>query len=1027
MPPSTTARRRAKQEPLDIKSEANTEEPVKEERPGSIGPTATGASPPEKRETVAIKPDSATQQRVQDGPVKQERPGAALWNIPEHDEHQTSNETDSSEPTSDRVEPWDSAAAGPLFLSRDAFKVGFRHLLDNVEATGPFCASQYVEAATPQRPYCAPAIENALSDGQMTESYELGQWQFFSENPGWRRQVSLFAKEGLTKLGISQPDDVLARPEKLIAFKEGSFFMPETRPCNELESQEHFGTLAICLPSRHEGGDLMVSHSGQVETIATSLESDFQFSYTIFSALGRIRGTRLTSGYRVVLLYRLLHGPSKKALLHGNLRTDSLAEAVTRWTMCAERQTDFLHGQGLPPSTWFSSVKDLHFTLNTLRPEDKVRMAKLRRICNAEGCLILLAFLRFLIPGSKQEGDDSFSRTVDYPNLSHPTVPDFYIHLAKDLDGNTVFRGAEGNPSLPAYDLQDGVEPIAENGSRGPAIHRHYVHTVALVVPKPFYAPLLLSTAKAGNLCNPREVLKDIYREYQACPEKQKLRSQVSELCEIMASQDIMTSQHRRLTRDALLDVAPIALEIGKFDVVVKCLDVLGHRSERLAGDIGKAIYTHGVQQMQPVLENLWKVQTRSRLDGMSTLAGIRRAWDNSAGEQHTPDEIHAWFSRTFNMLLTRTGLTPELREIDGQELAFGVGLLTKSFVEENAVPFVRVNGHYNGFVVSFLTMLFRLTPERDGHDLDFITSVYRSLLPTLLQHFSILNGPPDGLRHSTISPSELIKPKSVVNLIEQMNILNLDITPVLSILERSITEFHHRHGIFLFFLQPLIESLSCYLRPGDLASASPASTDSEDTNDEVIESPAQTDSKEAKFIVRILKNYIQSYVGPPPPPPKPGATLRHFVEDSHAFEQDFPMGAQRRKHLQGKLPRTFVTDTIRTGSPHTLYVRKTVEWYTPHQHNWRTRAAEVRGRLHSMELLSPLLNAIGEDVYDGLVLLCEPLPSPAPGQVTSTLASSASNALNEIQPNRQSNSGPRGSSSPASTVPQKREFTELD
>lgn len=79
------------------------------------------------------------------------------------------------------------------------------------------------------------------------------------------------------------------------------------------------------------------------------------------------------------------------------------------------------------------------------------------------------------------------------------------------------------------------------------------------------------------------------------------------------------------------------------------------------------------------------------------------------------------------------------------------------------------------------------------------------------------------------------------------------------------------------------------------------------------------------------------------------------------------------------------------------------------------------------MELLSPFRNAIGEDVYDDLVFLCEPLPSPAPGQVTSTPASSASNALNEIQPNRQSNSGPRGSSSPSSTVPQKREFTELD
>lgn len=639
MPPSRSVRRRAKQEPRDIKSESSTEDPVKEERPGSIGPPATDVS-----ETVAVKPDSVTQQCVREEPVKKERPGEALWNIPEHDEDQTGNEAESREPASDRVEPWDSAVAGPLFVSRDAFRVGFGRLLDEVETTGPFCASQSVEAAInpglyiqgigsiglPVSPDAAKAIlracyrrpipENASSDGQTTESHELEQWQFFCMNPRWHRQVSLFAKEGLAKLGIAEPDDVQVRLEKLTAFGEGSFFMPETRPRNELESQEHVGTLAICLPSRHEGGDLMVSHSGQVETIATSTDSDFQFSYTIFSLLGRVRGTRLTSGYRFVLIYRLLHRPSNKALLHGHLRTDSLAEAVTRWKMCAERQTDSLWGQGLPPSAWFSSVMDctqtpppaviyrlsppdskVHFTLNTLRPDDRVRMAELRRLCNADACHILLAFLRFTIPGSREEGDHGSSRTVDYPDLSHPTVPDFHIDLAKDLDGNIVFRGAEGHPSLPTYDLQDGVEPIVENGPRVPVIHRQYVHTVALVVPKPFYGPLLLSTAKAGNLCKPTEVLKDLYREYQACPEKQKLRGQVSELCEIMASQDIMASQHRRLTRDILLDVAPIALEIGNLEVVAKCLDILGHRSGSLARDIGKAIYTHGVQHMQPV------------------------------------------------------------------------------------------------------------------------------------------------------------------------------------------------------------------------------------------------------------------------------------------------------------------------------------------------------------------------------------------------------------------------------------------
>lgn len=88
-----------------------------------------------------------------------------------------------------------------------------------------------------------------------------------------------------------------------------------------------------------------------------------------------------------------------------------------------------------------------------------------------------------------------------------------------------------------------------------------------------------------------------------------------------------------------------------------------------------------------------------------------------------------------------------------------------------------------------------------------------------------------------------------------------------------------------------------------------------------------------------------------------------------------------------------------------------------------------MRWNLQSVDAASPLSNAIGDDAFDALMSLCEYPPSPVSGQgQTTTTASRTSNAMNEIQPNRQSNTGIRGSSSsPASTVPQKREFTELD
>jgi hypothetical protein len=40
-----------------------------------------------------------------------------------------------------------------------------------------------------------------------------------------------------------------------------------------------FATLVIALPSKHEGGEVRVSHAGQTEIFETSKYSDFEASY----------------------------------------------------------------------------------------------------------------------------------------------------------------------------------------------------------------------------------------------------------------------------------------------------------------------------------------------------------------------------------------------------------------------------------------------------------------------------------------------------------------------------------------------------------------------------------------------------------------------------------------------------------------------------------------------------------------------------------------------------------------------------
>ena len=40
-----------------------------------------------------------------------------------------------------------------------------------------------------------------------------------------------------------------------------------------------FGTLVICLPSKHEGGEVRVSHGGQKKILDTAESSEFNYTY----------------------------------------------------------------------------------------------------------------------------------------------------------------------------------------------------------------------------------------------------------------------------------------------------------------------------------------------------------------------------------------------------------------------------------------------------------------------------------------------------------------------------------------------------------------------------------------------------------------------------------------------------------------------------------------------------------------------------------------------------------------------------
>ncbi len=82
------------------------------------------------------------------------------------------------------------------------------------------------------------------------------------------------------EFGIHQK--VSATLYKLLVYEKGSFFAPHR---DSEKASGMFATMVVCLPSRHEGGTLVVRHDGQTKKIDFGGEhAEFQLQYAAFYA-----------------------------------------------------------------------------------------------------------------------------------------------------------------------------------------------------------------------------------------------------------------------------------------------------------------------------------------------------------------------------------------------------------------------------------------------------------------------------------------------------------------------------------------------------------------------------------------------------------------------------------------------------------------------------------------------------------------------------------------------------------------------
>ncbi len=154
--------------------------------------------------------------------------------------------------------------------------------------------------------------EMTLVDTHVRRVWHLKPEHFTLANPEWNTFLQQTLDKVQEELGLEK-QKLEAHLYDLLLYEKGSFFLPH-RDSEKLDRM--VATLVIVLPSRFKGGELIVRHEGQEQTIDfTSDDNDpFRVHFAAFYADCEHEIRPLREGYRLCLVYNLTLKKGQKAV-----------------------------------------------------------------------------------------------------------------------------------------------------------------------------------------------------------------------------------------------------------------------------------------------------------------------------------------------------------------------------------------------------------------------------------------------------------------------------------------------------------------------------------------------------------------------------------------------------------------------------------------------------------------------------------------------------------------------------------------
>jgi hypothetical protein len=365
-----------------------------------------------------------------------------------------------------------------------------------VQGMGPVALPLTAKQAKELKKHCEQAPygkgEETLINTSVRRVWRMTPERFALTNPDWQAFLGQTLRTVQEELGL-EGQKLESHLYDLLLYEPGSFFLPH-RDGEKLDRM--VATLVVVLPSSHRGGELVVRHDGEEQTIDFGAGDDhsFRVHYAAFYADCEHEVRPLREGYRLCLVYNLTLAKAKKTIAapRRSGHVEAVRGLLQQWANDAE-------------SRKLVVTLDHQYTQDGLSWEglkgvDRAKASVLREAARQAGCQAHLALLTFWESGSAVDDGSYYGRRRRWYDEyeedeggEHEMDEVFESSLTldhwSDPEGNRLSLGplhVEEDEVLDPEAIR-GVEPEEDyegyTGNEGMTLERWYRHAAVVLWP----------------------------------------------------------------------------------------------------------------------------------------------------------------------------------------------------------------------------------------------------------------------------------------------------------------------------------------------------------------------------------------------------------------------------------------------------------------------------------------------------------------------------------------------------------------